>query len=252
MLQSNDYIPGDQLEKLDKRYLWHPFTQQQNWEVEEQIVIERAENSYLIDTAGKRYLDGGSSLWVNVHGHRRSEINQAIQDQLERVAHTTFLGLTHPPAIELAWRLINIAPGQLQRVFYSDTGAAAMEIAIKMAFQYWQQCASPKPQKTKFFSLRSGYHGDTVGAMSIGGIDLYQRVYHPLLFPVVQAPSAYCYHCHLHRSYPSCRFACLEEVERLLISKALARFEGNANSAAEALGLSRSALYRRLQKYGLS
>ncbi len=196
-----------QLEQADKAYLWHPFTQQQDWEAEPQIVIERAEGSYLIDSAGKWYLDGVASLWVNVHGHRRHEINQAIQSQLERVAHSTFLGLTHPSGIELAQRLVDIAPGQLRRVFYSDTGAAAMEIAIKMAFQYWQQCESPQPNKTKFFSLHGAYHGDTVGAMSVGGIDLYQHVYHPLLFPILQAPN-------------TGAFASLEEVERVISTHA--------------------------------
>jgi adenosylmethionine-8-amino-7-oxononanoate aminotransferase len=209
-----------QLEQDDKTYLWHPFTQQCDWEAEPQVVIERAEGSYLIDSAGKYYLDGVSSLWVNVHGHHRAEINRAIQAQLERVAHTTFLGLTHPPAIELAKRLVGIAPGRLQRVFYSDTGAAAVEIALKMAFQYWQQCASPQPDKTKFFSLGGAYHGDTVGAMSVGGIDLYQRVYHPLLFPTLQALGAYCYRCPLHKTYPACHFACLEEVERIISTHA--------------------------------
>jgi adenosylmethionine-8-amino-7-oxononanoate transaminase len=209
-----------QLEQADKRYLWHPFTQQQDWEADPQIIIARAEGSYLIDTEGKRYLDGISSLWVNIHGHRRQEINQAIIAQLERVAHSTMLGLTHPSAIELGKRLIGIAPGKLSRVFYSDTGAAAMEIALKIAFQYWQQCESPRPDKTKFFSLSNAYHGDTVGAMSLGGIDLYQQVYHQLLFPTLQAPNAYCYRCHLHKSYPSCHFACLEEVERVIAEHA--------------------------------
>ena len=205
-----------QLEQADKHYLWHPFTQQQDWEAESQIVIEQAEGSYLIDIEGKRYLDGISSLWVNVHGHKRPEINQAIIAQLERVAHTTMLGLTHPSAIELGKRLIEIAPGKLRRVFYSDTGAAAIEIALKIAFQYWQQCESPKPGKTKFFSLSNTYHGDTVGSMSVGGIDLYQQVYHQLLFPTFQALGPYCYRCHLHKSYPSCHFACLEEVESVI------------------------------------
>jgi len=209
-----------QLEQTDKRYLWHPFTQQQDWEAEPQLIIERAEGNYVIDSEGKRYLDGISSLWVNVHGHNRPEINQAIIAQLGRVAHTTMLGLTHPSAIELAKRLIEIAPGKLSRVFYSDTGAAAMEIALKIAFQYWQQCPSPKPNKTKFFSLSHAYHGDTVGAMSVGSIDLYQQVYHQLLFPTLQAPNAYCYRCHLHKSYPSCHFACLEEVERVIAEHA--------------------------------
>jgi adenosylmethionine-8-amino-7-oxononanoate aminotransferase len=157
---------------------------------------------------------------VNVHGHRRREINQAIIDQLERVAHTTLLGLTHPCAIELARRLVEITPGELSRVFYSDTGAAAMEIALKMAVQYWQQCHPPRPHKTKFFSLCNAYHGDTVGAMSVGGIDLFQRAYHQLLFPVLQAPGAYCYRCHLHTSYPACHFACLNEVEHMIADHA--------------------------------
>jgi adenosylmethionine-8-amino-7-oxononanoate aminotransferase len=220
MLPNTAHKTRIQLEKEDKSHLWHPFTQQQQWEEEEQLVIERAEGSYLIDIEGKRYLDGVSSLWVNVHGHRRTEIDQAIRNQLERVAHTTFLGLTHPSAIELARCLVALAPGSLNRVFYSDTGAAAIEIAIKMAFQYWQQCDSPRPRKTKFFSLHNAYHGDTVGAMSVGGIDLYQRTYHPLLFPRVQAPAASCYRCHLHRSYPSCQIACLDEVEHLISSHA--------------------------------
>ena len=177
------------LEQLDKRYLWHPFTQQQDWEAEPQVVIERAEGHYLIDVDGKRYLDGVSSLWVNVHGHRRPEINRAIVEQLEKVAHSTFLGLTHPPGIQLARRLVDLAPGRLSRVFYSDTGAAAVEIALKMAFQYWQQRHPPRPNKTTFFSLRNAYHGDTVGAMSVGGLDLFHATYRPLLFRTLQAPS---------------------------------------------------------------
>lgn len=177
----------DKLEQDDKRYLWHPFTQQQDWQAEPQVIIERAEGNYLIDVEGKRYLDGVSSLWVNVHGHTRPEINQAIIDQLQQVAHSTFLGLTHPPGITLARRLVEIAPGQLSRVFYSDTGAAAVEIALKMAYQYWQQCDPPQPKKTRFFSLRNDYHGDTVGAMSVGGIDLFFQVYHPLFFPTYKA-----------------------------------------------------------------
>jgi adenosylmethionine---8-amino-7-oxononanoate aminotransferase len=184
-----DTFTATELEQLDKRYLWHPFTQQQDWEAEPQVVIERAEGHYLIDVEGKRYLDGVSSLWVNVHGHRRPEINQAIVEQLNRVAHSTFLGLSHAPGIRLAQRLVDLAPGRLSRVFYSDTGAAAVEIALKMAFQYWQQCDRPQPGKTSFFSLRNAYHGDTVGAMSVGGMDMYRQTYRALLFPTHQAQS---------------------------------------------------------------
>lgn len=220
MEQFSEALASTHLEQVDKHCLWHPFTQQQDWEAESQLVIKRAEGSYLIDIDGNRYLDGVSSLWVNVHGHNRREINQAIVAQLEHVAHSTMLGLTHPPAIELGKCLIEIAPGKLSRVFYSDTGAAAMEIALKIAFQYWQQCESPRPNKTKFFSLSNTYHGDTVGAMSVGGIPLYQQVYDKLLFPRLQAPGAYCYRCHLHKSYPSCHFACLEEVEHVIAEHA--------------------------------
>lgn len=171
----------------DKRYLWHPFTQQQAWESESPVIIERAEGSYLIDVAGNRYLDGVSSLWVNVHGHGRPEINQAIVEQLNRVAHSTFLGLSHPPGITLARRLVELAPGQLNRVFYSDTGAAAVEIALKMAYQYWRQCPTPQPNRTTFLTLRNSYHGDTVGAMSVGGIDLFFQIYQHLFFPTYKA-----------------------------------------------------------------
>src|SRR5207249_8577690 len=190
------------------------FTQQELWEAEDQVVIDHADGCYLFDTEGRRYLDGVSSLWTNVHGHRRPEINAAITAQLDRVAHTTFLGLTHEPAVNLARRLVEVAPGQLKRVFYSDTGAAAVEIAVKMALQYWQQTGHP--EKTRFFSLRNDYHGDTVGAMSVGGVDLYRELYRPLLFETYQEPDAYCYRCHLGKSYPSCAMACLDAVRETI------------------------------------
>jgi adenosylmethionine-8-amino-7-oxononanoate aminotransferase len=128
-----------QVADLDHRHLWHPFTQQQDWCGEEPLVIESAEGTDLIDVEGRRYIDGVSSLWCNVHGHRHPLIDQAVHDQLERVAHSTMLGLTHRSAAELAARLVGIAPPGLSRVFYSDSGSTATEIALKMAFQYWQQ-----------------------------------------------------------------------------------------------------------------
>jgi len=213
-------VAVEDLDADDKRFLWHPFTQQQDWEAEPQIVIDRGEGSFLIDDRGNRYLDGVSSLWVNLHGHARPEMNQAIAAQLARVAHSTFLGLTHAPAVRLARRLVDLAPGRLSRVFYSDTGAAAVEIAIKMALQYWQQCEHPQPRKTKYFSLWNAYHGDTVGALSVGGVEAYQRVYRPLVFPTVKAHSAHCYRCHLGLSYPACHMACLDEVDRLITEHA--------------------------------
>ena len=168
--------------QLDRDHVWHPFTQQQGWSAEEPLVIERGEGSYLFDTAGQRYLDGTAALWCNVHGHRHPAIDQAVREQLDRVAHTTMLGLTHPGATELAARLVEIAPGELTRVFYSDSGSTAAEIALKIAFQYQQQRGGERARRTKFVRLREAYHGDTIGSVSVGGIDLFHSTYRPLLF----------------------------------------------------------------------
>jgi adenosylmethionine---8-amino-7-oxononanoate aminotransferase len=168
--------------QLDHRHLWHPFTQQQDWVAEEPLMIEGAEGCELIDADGNRYLDGVSSLWCNVHGHRHPLIDRAIREQLERVAHTTMLGLSHPRASELAARLAAIAPPGLNRVFYSDSGSTAVEVALKMAFQYWQHRGGQHVRRTSFICLRDAYHGDTVGSVSVGGIDLFHSTFGPLLF----------------------------------------------------------------------
>jgi adenosylmethionine-8-amino-7-oxononanoate aminotransferase len=168
--------------RLDHDHLWHPFTQQQGWTEEEPLVIERGEGCWLIDAEGNRYLDGHSSLWCNVHGHRHPTIDRAIRDQIDRVSHSTMLGLSHPGAAELAARLVAIAPPGLSRVFYSDSGATAAEIALKMAFQYHQQRAGEHARRTSFVRLREAYHGDTIGSVSVGGIDLFHAAYKPLLF----------------------------------------------------------------------
>jgi adenosylmethionine-8-amino-7-oxononanoate aminotransferase len=168
--------------QLDRDHLWHPFTQQQGWCEEEPVLIERGEGSYLIDSEGRRYLDGVSSLWCNVHGHRHRGIDSAISEQLEKVAHSTMLGLSHPAAAELAARLVDIAPPGLSRVFYSDSGSTATEIALKMAFQYQQQRGGQHTRRTSFVHLRNAYHGDTLGSVSVGGIDLFHAAYRPLLF----------------------------------------------------------------------
>jgi adenosylmethionine---8-amino-7-oxononanoate aminotransferase len=169
-----------EIPRLDHDHLWHPFTQQQGWVEEEPLVIERGEGCYLVDTDGNRYLDGHSSLWCNVHGHRHPAIDAAIREQVDRVSHSTMLGLSHPGAAELAARLVAIAPPGLSRVFYSDSGATAAEIALKMAFQYHQQRG--EGARTSFVHLREGYHGDTIGSISVGGIDLFHATYEPLLF----------------------------------------------------------------------
>ncbi len=170
----------EQLAALDREILWHPFTQMRGWQEEAPILIERAEGTTLIDTEGRRYIDGVSSLWCNVHGHRHAHIDAAVRSQLDRVAHSTMLGLSHPPAVELARRLLDVAPEGLARVFYSDNGSTAVEIALKMAFQYWQHRGDH--QRTSFVYLRNSYHGDTIGSVSVGGIDLFHQLYRPLLF----------------------------------------------------------------------
>ncbi len=183
-----------QWREWDHAYLWHPFTQMREWLAEDPVVIERAEGNYLIDTEGKRYFDGVSSLWCNVHGHGRREIVEAIRAQLDTVAHTTMLGLTNVPATVLAKRLIEIAPSGLQRVFYSDSGATAVEIALKMAFEYWQ--LRGESGRTRFVSLKESYHGDTIGAMSVGYSGTFHKHYRPLLFPChrINPPHVFCYY----------------------------------------------------------
>src|SRR3954471_7867098 len=172
------------LQSTDRAHLWHPFTQQRGWEGEQALIVERAEGTDLIDVDGNRYIDGVSSLWCNVHGHRHPRIDAAVRDQLDRIAHSTMLGLSHPAAIELARRLVEIAPPGLTRVFYSDSGSTATEIALKMAFQYWHQRGE---RRTRFISLRDAYHGDTIGSVSVGGIDLFHSAYGPLLFESLHA-----------------------------------------------------------------
>jgi adenosylmethionine-8-amino-7-oxononanoate aminotransferase len=176
----------EDLIEADRRAIWHPFTQQLGWcEDEPPLVIDHAEGTNLYDTDGNAYIDGVSSLWCNVHGHRHPALDAAIAEQLGRVAHSTMLGLSHPPAIELAERLLDVAPPGLSRVFYSDSGSTAVEIALKMAFQWWTQRG--ERQRTRFICLHNAYHGDTLGAVSVGGIDLFHSLYRPLLFDALQA-----------------------------------------------------------------
>ncbi|MBI2169414.1 MAG: adenosylmethionine--8-amino-7-oxononanoate transaminase [Actinobacteria bacterium] len=183
------------------------------WLNDDPLVIERGEGCELIDTDGNRYLDGVSSLWVNIHGHGHPAIDAAIREQLDAVAHSTFLGLTHPPAIELAARLVAIAPGDLTRVFFSENGAAAVEVALKMAYSYWRNQGQ---ERDRFVRLQHAYHGDTIGAVSIGGIERFHDSYRPLLFATAELPAPYCYRCPLGKEYPSCDIACADELEPLL------------------------------------
>lgn len=209
-------IGTELLQEYDRCYVWHPFTQMKEWEAEPPLVITQGEGSWLIDSDGNRYLDGVGAIWTNVHGHCHPYINKAIKAQVDRLEHSTLLGLASEQPALLAKRLIEIAPPGMAKVFYSDNGSTAVEIGIKMAFQYWRHLG--RPEKTKFISLKNSYHGDTVGAMSVGGIDIYHEVFRPLLFPTVQAPSTYCYRCELCKEQDSklCRRECLAELERIM------------------------------------
>ncbi len=222
--------------KDDKKYIWHPFTQMADWVRDEPappLMIASGRGVYLYDVDGKRYLDGVSSLWTTLHGHRVPEIDAALRRQITTIAHSTFLGLTHEPAIRLARELVRIAPEGLSRVFYSDNGSTAVEAALKMACQYWLQ-KEGATKRTTFLALRNAYHGDTIGSVSVGGMDLFHAKFRPLLFKPYFAPSPYCYRCahkgsgqqsaissqqtafKKHQRRMKCKGQCLSAVENIL------------------------------------
>lgn len=206
----------ENLRAWDKAHLWHPFTAQADWAASEPLVIERGEGCYLFDPEGNRFLDGVGSLWCNVHGHRHPALDSALIEQIGRLAHSTLLGVSNPPAIRLAHRLVQKAPSGLTRVFFSDDGATAVEVALKMAFQYWQQKNEPEPKRTRFLALGGAYHGDTIGDVSIGGVDRFHAMFSPLLFPALRAPIPYCYRCPLGLERSSCQVDCLTALDRML------------------------------------
>jgi adenosylmethionine-8-amino-7-oxononanoate aminotransferase len=217
----NIKIIKKRLERLDKAHLWHPFTQMKEWNEEEPLIITEGRGAFLKDIFGRWYLDGVSSIWVTVHGHGKEELNEAIKAQVDKISHSTLLGLTHPPAAELAERLVKIASlsrvtrhTSLTRVFYSDNGSTAVEIGLKMAYQYCQ--LKGFKEKKRFLSLSNAYHGDTVGAVSVGGIDIFHKIFSPLLFKSFKAPSPYCYRCELKKEYPACKFSCLKKMDEIL------------------------------------
>lgn len=206
---------NSRLKILDKKYLWHPFTQMREWDAP--LIIERGDGNYLIDTDGRKYLDVVSSLWVNVHGHRKKEIDNAIKKQIDKISHSTLLGLGNVPSILLSEKLVKIAPKGLTKVFYSDNGSTAVEIALKMAFQYWQQLRTPNSKlRTKFVAFTGAYHGDTFGSMSVGEIDVFVKKYKPLLFPAFKAYYPYCYRCPINKTYPDCKISCIKKFEDIL------------------------------------
>jgi adenosylmethionine---8-amino-7-oxononanoate aminotransferase len=200
----------DDLERWDTDHVWHPFTPMAAYSAERPLIIQEARGCYLVDLDGREYLDGVSSLWCNLHGHRVPEIDETVRRQLDAVAHSTLLGIANVPSILLARRLVEKAPPGLTRVFYSDDGATAVEVALKMAFQFWRQCPSPRPQKTKYLALQRAYHGDTLGDVSVGDLARFHHLFAPLLFPVLRAPSPYCYRCPLGLERKSCHMECAD------------------------------------------
>lgn len=181
----SQYPGDDQLKQWDRSLVWHAFTQMAE---HQPLIIERAHGCTLVDIDGNEYLDGVSSLWCNVHGHRHAHIDAAVRQQLDRVAHVSSLGLSCPTTIRLARRLVDLAPAGLEHVFFSSDGASGVEVALKMAFQYWRQCDAPQPAKTKYIALQDAYHGDTLGAVSVGGVARFHDMFRPLLFDVIRLP----------------------------------------------------------------
>jgi adenosylmethionine-8-amino-7-oxononanoate aminotransferase len=214
---------NSRLEDLDRKYIWHPFTQMKEWVEEKPIIISEGRDCFIKDVYGRWYLDGVSSMWVNIFGHRKKEIDEAIREQLGKISHSTLLGLSNVPAIRLAERLVDLVrqslnPGNLTgdeaglcKVFYSDNGSTAVEVALKIAFQYWKHKGAHG--RNAFVSLANGYHGDTIGAVSVGGVDIFHKAFGPLLFKSYRAPSPYCYRCELGREPTDCGLACLEKME---------------------------------------
>jgi adenosylmethionine---8-amino-7-oxononanoate aminotransferase len=227
------------LEAWDKAHVWHPFTQHHQWDRDPMLIIRSGRGVFLRDVRGRTFLDGVSSLWVNLHGHNHPTLNAALKSQLGKIAHSTFLGQSHEPAILLAKELARVAPKGLVRSFYSDSGATAVEVALKMAYQYWIEKKGERARRTEFLALAGSYHGDTIGAVSVGGIGAFHSKFKPLLFNTNFAFSPTCVGCPYNRtglrhryrtgeaisSIPKpgdarketgCRWECLGDVEKIL------------------------------------
>ncbi len=202
--------------KADKAHCWHPFTPVADWEAGDPLVIRSGQGVRLTDMEGNVYFDGTSSLWCAALGHRHPRLDEALIDQVGTIAHSTFLGMTHPQAVLLADKLATFAGPTLTRVFYSDNGATAVEIALKMAFQFHRQKAAPEPNRTRYLALTNAYHGDTLGDVSVGGVARFHALFEPLLFQPVRAESPHCYRCPLGLRRPECELACLAAACRLI------------------------------------
>ncbi len=209
-----------QLLETDIEYIWRPFTQMKSLENEDNkpIIIKRGKGIYLEDIDGKKYIDAVSSWWVNTLGHSNKRLNKALSNQAKKIEHVIFGGFSHEPAILFAKKLVSMMNNKLKHVFFSDNGSTAVEVALKMAYQY--QVLKGHPEKKKFIALKNSYHGDTLGAVSVGGIDMYHKLYKPLLFEIRQALSPYCYRCPMGCNKETCTCECLESVENILNEEA--------------------------------
>jgi adenosylmethionine---8-amino-7-oxononanoate aminotransferase len=218
-------VPIHKLAALDHQYIWHPFTQMKDWLAREPIVITRGKGATLWDANGRKYLDANSSIWTNLHGHRHPAMDRAIERQLKRIAHSSALGLANEPASLLGKRLVDAAnipglkPG-MSKVFYSDDGSTAMEVALKLSYEHSRRAGISRP---RFLSLEGAYHGDTIGAVSLGHIGLFHQTYRGLLFDTDKVMAPYCYRCPFNRARPEradarnyrmCGWECVREVER--------------------------------------
>jgi adenosylmethionine---8-amino-7-oxononanoate aminotransferase len=211
----------NKLAQLDHKFVWHPFTQMRDWLKREPIVIAEGDGAELRDVRGRKFLDANSSIWTNLHGHNHPKINSAISKQLKRIAHSSALGFANEPASLLAKKLSKAANGKLRKVFYSDDGSTALEVALKLAYEFSRR--EKKIKKPKFLSLDGAYHGDTVGAVSLGHIDLFHKGFSGLLFKSDNVMSPYCYRCKFNRAKPErndarnyrkCNFECVGKVEQ--------------------------------------
>lgn len=203
--------------KTDAKYIWHPYTQAKEAKGLPPVLIQRAKGIKLYDAEGNFYYDTISSWWCNVHGHNHPRIKEAIGKQLNLLEHVLFAGFTHQPAIELSSELIALTQNKFSRVFFSDNGSTSVEVALKISFQYWHNLG--KKKKTRFVALDYGYHGDTIGAMSVSGLDLFNQVFSPLLFSSYKIPSPYCYRCPMKKDKSACQIDCIKPLERLLKDK---------------------------------
>lgn len=205
-----------QLLEDDLKYIWRPFTQMKSLEKDENkpIIIKKGKGIYLEDIDGKKYIDAVSSWWVNTLGHSNKRINKTINKQLKKIEHVIFGGFSHEPVIEFSKKLVSLMNNKLTKVFFSDNGSTAVEVALKMAYQY--HVLKGNPQKTKFVALKNSYHGDTLGAVSVGGVDMYHKLYKPLLFSIEQAESPYCYRCPMECDKNTCKIDCLSSIEKIL------------------------------------